>query len=586
MNKRKPWNLLALAAALTLLLPAFVWATYPAEVPRTGQTTCYDSSGAVISCAGTGQDGDWLAGVPWPDPRFIDNADGTVTDKLTGLEWTKDANPAGGSKTWQEALDYVKTLNTGGHNDWRMPNVNELESLINAQLNNPALPQGHPFTNVQPSSYWSSTPSASVTSGAFIVDMRDDFLFFGVMLLKSYYIWPVRAGQCGSDNSVICLPKTGQTTCYDSAGNNINITCAGTGQDGDLQEGVDWPDPRFTVNGDAVTDSLTGLVWAKNANLMITRDPAFDTDYHSSQSRESPNDGAVTWQHALDYVAKLNSENYLNHNDWRLPNRRELRSLVDYARYNPTLHSGNPFTNVQTGNYSYWSSTTYSNTFWNAYVVSMGYGTSHYLLDNTSFPECVWPVRAGQLVTTSSSTTTMGATTTVSPTTTVPSTTTPVISSTTTTTQMTTTTTQSASTTTIQPTTTTTVQPTNAKVDMKPETINLKRRAQFIVAIIKLPEGYKAGDVDVESIKLCIEKNAVAGQNSMDLACGDFKPQWAISFSKDSLLVKFPNQRVLDLIANNVDMNSLPAMVSFLVQWNLKNGGHQFEATDTDRVIT
>jgi len=112
-----------------------------------------------------------------------------------------------------------------------------------------------------------------------------------------------------------------------------------------------------------------------------------------------------------------------------------------------------------------------------------------------------------------------------------------------------------------------------------PNTINLKRSGQFIAAIIKVPGGYKARDVDVESLKLCMEKN------NTDLACGNFKPQWAISISKDSLLVKFPNQGVLDLISKNVDMNSLPATVTFLVQWNLKNGGFQFEATDTVRVI-
>jgi len=57
MNKRKPLNLLALIAALVLMMPAFAWASYPAEVARTGQTTCYDASGAVIACTGTGQDG-------------------------------------------------------------------------------------------------------------------------------------------------------------------------------------------------------------------------------------------------------------------------------------------------------------------------------------------------------------------------------------------------------------------------------------------------------------------------------------------------------------------------------------------------
>ena len=86
-----------------------------------------------------------------------------------------------------------------------------------------------------------------------------------------------------SDPVAINLPQTGQTKCYDSSGTEIN--CAGTGQDGEFQVGVDWPDPRFTVNGDCVTDNLTGLMWAKNGNL--------------------PN-GFKSWQGALDYrgVAK------------------------------------------------------------------------------------------------------------------------------------------------------------------------------------------------------------------------------------------------------------------------------------------
>ena len=61
------------------------------NVARTGQTTCYDSDGNVIDCAGTGQDGDIQAGVAWPSPRFVDNGDGTITDMLTGLMWLKDA---------------------------------------------------------------------------------------------------------------------------------------------------------------------------------------------------------------------------------------------------------------------------------------------------------------------------------------------------------------------------------------------------------------------------------------------------------------------------------------------------------------
>ena len=81
------------------------WA--PARVGETGQKTCYDAAGTVIDCAGTGQDGDIQPGMEWPNPRFVDNLDGTVTDMLTGLIWLKDASCA----------DLAGT-NTNGEADW------------------------------------------------------------------------------------------------------------------------------------------------------------------------------------------------------------------------------------------------------------------------------------------------------------------------------------------------------------------------------------------------------------------------------------------------------------------------------------
>ena len=57
----------------------------PAPIPKTGQTQCRGLQlGNLIDCAGTGQDGEYQAGVS-VDPRFTDNGDGTVTDNLTGL---------------------------------------------------------------------------------------------------------------------------------------------------------------------------------------------------------------------------------------------------------------------------------------------------------------------------------------------------------------------------------------------------------------------------------------------------------------------------------------------------------------------
>jgi hypothetical protein len=167
----------------------------------------------------------------------------------------------------------------------------------------------------------------------------------------------------------VSLPQTGQTTCYNYLG--TIIPCAGTGQDGELQAGVAWPNPRFTVSGDCVTDNLTGLMWAKNANLT--------------------NEGK-TWPDSLDYVASLNSGSGLcGYKGWRLPNVIELESLVHADQSNPaTWLNTQGFTNVQSD--YYWSSSTQSS---NAFTVSMRFGNiyakwkSYHLI-------YIWPVRSGQ----------------------------------------------------------------------------------------------------------------------------------------------------------------------------------------------
>jgi hypothetical protein len=166
---------------------------WPARVPKTGQTKCYDTSGTEISCTGTGQDGEYQKGVTWPSPRFTGNGTGVITDTLTRLMWAENAN-LDGTKTWNNAIDYCNGLSLGGYTDWRLPNVRELFSLIDVSQYIPALPSGHPFDKVQSYYYWSSTTYASYTSYAWYVD-----LYYGdvdsVDKANTYYVWPVRGGQ-------------------------------------------------------------------------------------------------------------------------------------------------------------------------------------------------------------------------------------------------------------------------------------------------------------------------------------------------------------------------------------------------------
>ncbi|MBI5192349.1 MAG: choice-of-anchor D domain-containing protein [Nitrospirae bacterium] len=187
-----------LMTVIFILAAACLSYAQQAQLWETGQTTCYNSSGSVITCTGTGQDGDIKAGVAWPSPRFTVGSGvevDCVTDSLTGLMWSKNANLPGTYKTWQQALDYANNLTLCGYSDWRLPDRKELMSLIDRSRYNPALPAGHPFLNVQSSPYWSSTSYASYASSAWIVNMWNGYVdsSYG----SSPCVWPVRSGQIG-----------------------------------------------------------------------------------------------------------------------------------------------------------------------------------------------------------------------------------------------------------------------------------------------------------------------------------------------------------------------------------------------------
>jgi hypothetical protein len=310
-----------------------------AALPRSGQTKIY----------ATGDDGDLHGGVAWPNTRFtaVSNGTGTViTDNLTGLIWQQDGSTptvglcTGGSMNWQDAIDYAACLNANsylGHSDWRLPNVNELLSLVNYGVQNPASwldSQG--FANTQPMAYWSSTTYAPDTTSALVVGV------YGIGIESYYnktstgyiYVRCVR-GQSGSfGNSTISIPKTGQAVSYAS------------GDDGAIQAGTGWPSTRFSVvssgSGTVVKDNLTALIWQQDGTM-----PTF----------ELCTGGGATWQGALDYVACLNANSYLGYNDWRLPNINEHNSLINYSQSNQaTWLDSQGFTATQPS--YYWSSTT------------------------------------------------------------------------------------------------------------------------------------------------------------------------------------------------------------------------------------
>jgi len=179
-------------------------------VMQTGQTQCWDEDGDEIDCEETGQDGDIQAGIPWPAPRFSDNEDGTFTDNLTGLVWLKDVSCYPRS-TWQQALETVKTLESGAcsltdgsrRGDWRLPNVKELQSLVDFSNYNYSIDESAPF-KPGGQQVWSSTTVQSAPEHAWYVSFGDGATLQDFRLIESELfhadskatfpgvVWPVR----------------------------------------------------------------------------------------------------------------------------------------------------------------------------------------------------------------------------------------------------------------------------------------------------------------------------------------------------------------------------------------------------------
>ena len=173
-------------------------------LPKTGQTTCYDTSVPPVAVACTtagippGQDGASQTGVAEPSPRFtVDGTGACVTDNLTGLMWTRNANLPAATQTWQQALDYANSLNLCGFSDWHLPNRKELRSLVNYSLaNNATTLNTLGFNNVQARRYWSSSSDAGSPARAWFVFMDDGSVSaLNINKTDFFYVWPVRAGQ-------------------------------------------------------------------------------------------------------------------------------------------------------------------------------------------------------------------------------------------------------------------------------------------------------------------------------------------------------------------------------------------------------
>ena len=148
-----------------------------------------------------GDDGYHQMGVPTQGNRFIDNGDGTITDRVTGLTWVKDpASIPGGLFAsplyWYDAIDACENLNYAGYDDWRLPNINELMSLIDHSRYEPAFDTLYftPPVNMW-TVYWSSSICAPWTDGAWTMYAYDGYKSVWGIPWDMCTAWPVRGGK-------------------------------------------------------------------------------------------------------------------------------------------------------------------------------------------------------------------------------------------------------------------------------------------------------------------------------------------------------------------------------------------------------
>jgi hypothetical protein len=295
--------LASLSAIASFSAPAIA-STGSYVVVDTGQSKCYDNS-KETPCpkpgeAFYGQDAQYSAN----KPAYRDNVDGTVTDINTGLMWVKSP---GDKVTYAQAIAGAATCRVGGYTDWRLPTIKELYSLIlfsgtdvSPCMNGGTCPNAVPFLDTNyfdfkygdtsageriiDAQYWSSTGYVSST-------MNGAATVFGVNFadgrIKDY---PRDMGPHGTVNT--------QFVRY-------------------VRGNVDYGSNDFQDNADGtITDRATGLMWS-----------------------QSDSGVGMNWQAALLWVQQKNAEKYLGYSDWRLPNAKELHSIVDYTRSPDTTSS-------------------------------------------------------------------------------------------------------------------------------------------------------------------------------------------------------------------------------------------------------
>lgn len=265
-----------------------------------------------------------LFGVPDKN-RFIDNGEGTVTDKATGLMWQKSENPR---MNWYDAIESCRKMELAGYNDWRLPNIKELNTILNLNYDNGwwYFKDVFPAEGLNPPLLHYFSASSFQNSYAWVTNFCFGYDGYYANKNTPLLFRAVRNTEVSEKKAkLFVLPSTGQQNTFDVQGNLIKTPLPGEqlyGIDSTIQ-----PNPlsyKMMEGSKAVLDINTGLLWERKSTN------THDINYKLLR---------YTWDEALLYVERLNSIAYEGYRDWRLPNREELRTIVKYNDAVPAVDS-------------------------------------------------------------------------------------------------------------------------------------------------------------------------------------------------------------------------------------------------------
>ena len=311
---------LALLIILALSSTARPATTPPYRVVGTGQTHCYDTRGEIAPPKPGqpfhGQD----AQCPGPGPTYKDNGDGTVSDLNTGLIWVK---ARGEKMRWEDAVAGAPKCRVGGFNDWRMPSIKELYSLINFDGGcHGTIANSEPYLDTR----YFEFVYGDESKGYRIIDCQDwsATQYLGKTMRGNSTVFGVNF----ADGRIKGYPSA----FPDGRGAMMFVRY--------VRGNPSYGKNDFHDNGDGtVTDTATGLMWQK-----------------------ADSGKGLNWEEALTYAATLRLAGQA---DWRLPNAKELQSIVDYTRspsatQSPAISPLFQVTKLGDGEYPfYWTSTTH-----------------------------------------------------------------------------------------------------------------------------------------------------------------------------------------------------------------------------------